>query len=67
MVIPLTVNKIASSGGFGPLYTSFPLYGSPLNGSFTVLPDDVRSKGVVGLVQFGSVLFACKPTNHEGC
>ena len=36
-VIPLTVNKIASSGGFGPLYTSFPLYGSPLNGSFTVL------------------------------
>ena len=36
-VIPLTVNKIASSGVFGPLYTSFPLYGSPLNGSFTVL------------------------------
>ena len=35
-VIPLTVNKIASSGGFGPLSTSFPLYGSPLNGSFTV-------------------------------
>ena len=35
-VIPLTVNKIALSGGFGPLYTSFPLYGSPLNGSFTV-------------------------------
>ena len=36
-VIPLTVNKIASSGVFGPLYTSFPLYGSPLNGSFTVI------------------------------
>ena len=35
-VIPLTVNKIVSSEGFGPLYTSFPLYGSPLNGSFTV-------------------------------
>ena len=34
--IPLTVNKIASSGVFGPLYTSFPLYGSPLNESFTV-------------------------------
>ena len=35
-VIPLTVNKIALSGGFGPLYTSFPLYRSPLNASFTV-------------------------------
>ena len=35
-VIPPTVNKIASSGGFSPLYTSFPLYRSPLNTSFTV-------------------------------
>ena len=27
-VIPLTVNKIASSGVFSPLYTTFPLYAS---------------------------------------
>ena len=30
-VIPLTVNKIASSGCFSPLNRSFPLKGSPLN------------------------------------
>ena len=35
-VIPLTVNKIASSGGLGPQNRSFPLYRSPLNTSFTV-------------------------------
>ena len=35
-VIPLSVNKIASSGGFGPQNRSFPLYRSPLNTSFTV-------------------------------
>ena len=37
------------------------------HGEGLLLPDDVRSMGVAGLVQFGSVLFACKPTNHEGC
>ena len=36
-LILLTINKIASSKGFSPLYTSFPLYRSPLNTSFTAL------------------------------
>ena len=35
-VIPLTLDKIASSGGFGPQKRSFPLYRSPLKTSFTV-------------------------------
>ena len=43
-VIPLTVNKIASSGVFGPQNRSFPLYRSPLNTSFTVLRLRTTSK-----------------------
>ena len=37
MVIPLTVNKIAWSGGFGPLKPSFPQKRSPLYTSLPVL------------------------------
>ena len=35
-MIPLTVNKIASSGGFSPQKPSFTLNRLPLNTSFTV-------------------------------
>ena len=50
MVIPLTVNKIASSGGFVPLKPSFPLKRSPLKRSLTVSKESCQSKTTGGQV-----------------